>query len=84
MCSVREKNTHHLSVPTHILTFKNLMKKPLDTVLDAIDDEDIKKIINGLDLLDEYYTTEMEYNKVLDTRALKDTIRNHIPKNLIN
>ena len=60
------------------------MKKPLDTVLDAIDDEDIKKIINGLDLLDEYYTTEMEYNKVLDTRALKDTIRNHNPKNLIN
>lgn len=60
------------------------MQKPLDIVLNEIDDEDIKKILNGLDLLDEFYTTEEEYNKVLDTRALKDTIRNHIPRNLIN
>ena len=60
------------------------MKKPLENILDSLDDEEIQKVLNGLDLLDEFYSTEMEYDKVLETRSLKDTIRKHIPKHLIN
>jgi|TARA_R110000765_G_scaffold127310_1_gene225351 hypothetical protein len=60
------------------------MEKPLETILNSLEEEEIQKILNGLDLLDEYYSTEMAYDEVLDTRSLKDTIRKHIPKHLIN
>ena len=60
------------------------MEKPLENILNALDEEEVQKILNGLDLLDEFYSTEMEYDKVLETRSLKDTIRKHIPKHLIN
>ena len=60
------------------------MEKPLETILDSLEDEEVQKVLNGLDLLDEYYSTEMEYDKVLDVRTLKDSIRKHIPNHLIN
>ena len=47
-------------------------------------------ILNGLDLLDEYYNQQSEFDNVLACRTLKQKIRDHtedykpIPTHLIN
>tara|TARA_R100000781_G_scaffold80892_1_gene49907 strand:- start:380 stop:562 length:183 start_codon:yes stop_codon:yes gene_type:complete len=60
------------------------MENSLNTVLDAVDEDKVEIILHALDLLDEHYSKELDYNKVLETRSLKDTIRKHVPKHLIN
>ena len=60
------------------------MKIPTGNILNSFNKDQIKMILNGLDLLDEYYSTEVDYNNVLKTREIKNTIREHIPKHLIN
>ena len=60
------------------------MENSLNTVLDAVDEDKVEIILQALDLLDEHYSKELDYNKVLETRSLKDTIRKHVPKHLIN
>ena len=44
----------------------------------------IAMIVDGLDLLDEYYSTQSEFDKVIEVRVLKSVCRDHIPKNLLN
>ena len=44
----------------------------------------IAMIVDGLDLLDEYYSTQSEFDKVIEVRVLKSACRDHIPKNLLN
>ena len=36
-----------------------------------LDKDDIQKIMDGLDLLDEYYSTHSEFDTVLNVRSLK-------------
>ena len=60
------------------------MTKNIEELLEILDQEQRQMLLDGLDLLDEYYSTEIECDKVLDTRSLKDIIRTHIPRKLIN
>jgi len=60
------------------------MEKPLETILNSLEEEEIQKILNGLDLLDEYYSTEMAYDEVLRVRSIKSIIRSDIPTNILN
>jgi len=57
---------------------------PIEKLLDKLHKDQIAMIIDGLDLLDEYYNKESEFNKVLGVRALKSTCRNHVPTHLLN
>jgi len=57
---------------------------PIEKLLDKLHKDQIAMIIDGLDLLDEYYSTESEFDKVLGVRALKSTCRNHVPTHLLN
>jgi len=57
---------------------------PIVNLLDKLHKDQIAMIIDGLDLLDEYYSTESEFDKVLSVRALKETCRNHVPTHLLN
>jgi len=84
-CAVLEKNHFQsLCTNTHFEFLELIMKIPTGNILNSFNEDQIKMILNGLDLLDEYYSTEVDYNNVLKTREIKNTIREHIPKNLIN
>lgn len=41
-------------------------------------------ITDGLDLLDEYYSTELMPDEVLRVRSIKSIIRSDIPTNILN
>jgi hypothetical protein len=84
MCSVRKKSFPPLCTNTHFEILEIMMKIPTGNILNSFNEDQIKMILNGLDLLDEYYSTEVDYNNVLKTREIKNTIREHIPKHLIN
>ena len=51
---------------------------PIEKLLDKLHKDQIAMIIDGLALLDEYYNTESEFDKVLGVRALKSTCRHQI------
>ena len=57
---------------------------PIENMLDKLDRDQIAMIVDGLDLLDEYYSTQSEFDKVIEVRVLKSACRDHIPKNLLN
>ena len=57
---------------------------PIQKVLDKLHKDQIAMIINGLDLLDEFYNTNSEFDKVMDVRTLKTTLRDHVPTHLLN
>ena len=57
---------------------------PIEKLLNKLHKDQIAMIIDGLDLLDEYYSTESEFDKVLGVRALKSTWRNQVPTHLLN
>ena len=49
-----------------------------------LDKEEIQKIMDGLDLLDEYYSTHSEFDTVLNVRSLKSKLRNPEPTHILN
>ncbi len=49
-----------------------------------LDKDDIQKIMDGLDLLDEYYSTHSEFDTVLNVRSLKSKLRNPEPTHILN
>jgi len=60
------------------------MIKHLGDDIWQISEEDKLMIINGLDLLDEYYSTELMPDEVLKVRSVKNVIRTNIPTNILN
>ena len=66
------------------------MKNNLNEVLHSLENKSVQMILNGLDLLDEYYSEHSEFDQVIACRALKQQIRDHnedyqqIPQHLIN
>ena len=49
-----------------------------------LDKDDIQKIMDGLDLLDEYYSTHSEFDTVLNVRSLISKLRNPEPTHILN
>ena len=60
------------------------MIKHLGDDIWQISEEEKLMIINGLDLLDEYYSTELMPDEVLKVRSIKSIIRSDIPTNILN
>ena len=66
------------------------MENNLNEVLHSLDTKSVQMILNGLDLLDEYYSEHSEFDQVIACRTLKQQIRDHkeeylhIPSHLIN
>ena len=60
------------------------MIKHLGDDIWQISEEEKLMIINGLDLLDEYYSTELMPDEVLKVRSVKNVIRTDIPTNILN
>ena len=60
------------------------MIKHLGDNIWQINEEEKLMIINGLDLLDEYYSTELMPDEVLKVRSIKSIIRSDIPTNILN
>ena len=60
------------------------MIKHLGDNIWQINEEEKLMIINGLDLLDEYYSTELMPDEVLKVRSIKSVIRTDIPTNILN
>jgi len=66
------------------------MKNNLNEVLNSLENKSFQMILNGLDLLDEFYNEQSQFDQVIACRALKQQIRDHnedyqqIPQHLIN
>jgi|TARA_R110002167_G_scaffold68750_2_gene194144 hypothetical protein len=54
----------------------------IDSLLSELQDKELKMLIDGLDLLDEYYSTKSMPDNVLNTRILKQTLRDY--KQILN
>jgi hypothetical protein len=83
LCVVLKKHTPTLCTNTH---FNNLiiMIKHLGDDIWQISDKEKQMITDGLDLLDEYYSTELMPDEVLRVRSIKSIIRSDIPTNILN
>jgi hypothetical protein len=84
LCVVLEKKTNStFCTNTH---FNNLiiMIKHLGDDIWQISDKEKQMITDGLDLLDEYYSTELMPDEVLKVRSIKNIIRTDIPTNILN
>jgi hypothetical protein len=60
------------------------MIKHLGDDIWQISDKEKQMITDGLDLLDEYYSTELMPDEVLKVRSIKNVIRTDIPTNILN
>ena len=66
------------------------MKNDYEKIIDNLETNSVQMSLNGLDLLDEYYNQQSEFDNVLACRTLKQKIRDHtedykpIPTHLIN
>ena len=57
---------------------------PTEEFLKILQHDHIKMIIDGLELLDENYTTESLFDKVMEVRDLKTTVQKHVPTHILN
>ena len=57
---------------------------PAEEFIKNLQHDHIKMIIDGLELLDEYYSTESLFDKVMEVRDLKTTVQKHVPTHILN
>ena len=57
---------------------------PTEEFIKNLQHDHIKMIIDGLELLDEYYTTESLFDKVMEVRDFKTTVQKHVPTHILN
>ena len=90
ICNVDEQSIKNGNKYTKAFIDKNsknntiIASADIENQINQLDKEEIQKIMDGLDLLDEYYSTHSEFNTVLNVRSLKSKLRNPEPTHILN
>ena len=92
--NIMSKNNQSIGAIIYLDVSKNIIQKRIlgrivcekcnITLNEYQDKEEIQKIMDGLDLLDEYYSTHSEFDTVLNVRSLKSKLRNPEPTHILN
>ena len=57
---------------------------PVQNLVNKLQHDQIEMILHGLEMLDQFYNEESEFDKVMEVRDLKTTVQKHVPTHILN